>query len=362
MVKPVASILFDNVSPINIEKEQAKFVQSLKQPHLSIISIYAFESPREAATLSKLLNEHGALQHQAHIPKYDLLMCNKSYRQEAYDLCVKELFYSYETIKPIYDTNKVILTLRRLAQHLATKVELQQVEQDNLKMEESINSSIESIDALQTQVQETSTQQDSEFEQVTKSLNELLARVPAIEWEKAFTNIVRSMPESVQRTTLSQFSIKEFRDDLEKYRNNSAEMLNKISSSLDASKPQALSKGPLIVVADDQPVMLKIISSILEPKGYKVESASNGVEALMKAKVMKPELILLDIDMPIMDGLATLDAVKKVETIKHIPIIMLTSHSDKDIIKSSISLGAVDYVVKPTKADILLAKIANALK
>ncbi|GLT19340.1 hypothetical protein GCM10007938_31220 [Vibrio zhanjiangensis] len=361
MVKPVVSVLFENIYSINIEKEQEKFAQSLKEPHLSIISIYSFDDPDEGANLARLLNEHGALQQQASIPRYDILMCNKSYRNRAYELCVEELFHSYENIKPIYDTNKVVLALRRLAQHLAIKVEFQQAEKDNRKMEENINSSLESINLLQKEVQNSVGTQTSEFDQVTSQLNQLLEKVPPVEWEKAFNNIVNSMPESAQRDTLRQFSIKDFRDDLEKYKDNCVGMLDKITHSLDLAKPKSISRGPLVLVADDQPVMRKIIASILEPRGYKVELASNGAEAIMKAKVLRPNLMLLDIDMPIMDGLATLDTIKKVGATSHIPVIMLTSHSDKDVIQSSITLGAVDYVVKPTKAEILLKKISNAI-
>ncbi|KGY10441.1 hypothetical protein SE23_05380 [Vibrio sinaloensis] len=121
------------------------------------------------------------------------------------------------------------------------------------------------------------------------------------------------------------------------------------------------SERPIVIVADDQPVMQKIIATILEPRGFKVELASNGVEAIMKAKVMIPKLILLDIDMPIMDGLATLQAMKQVEMTKNIPIIMLTSHADKSMIQASIDNGASDYVIKPTRADLLLKKIAKVI-
>ncbi|NVD09018.1 response regulator [Vibrio sp. JPW-9-11-11] len=362
MVEPVVSILFDSVYSIDIEREQARFIETLKEDHVSIISIYAFDSPSEAEKLARLLHGHQALQHRSRVPKQDILMCNKTFRHQAYDLCVEDVFYSYETFKPIYDTNKVVLTLRRLAQHLMTQVHLQEAEKDNSEMEASISNSLESIHCLQSEVADSSQSHTQEFDQVTEQLNSLLAHIPKGEWEKAFTNILRSMPDSVQKDALSRFSLQDFRDDIERYKNNSVAMLNRVSESLESAKPKLVTKGPLIVVADDQPVMLKIITSILEPRGYKVEVASNGVEAIMKAKVMRPSLLLLDIDMPIMDGLATLEAVKKVESLNGIPAIMLTSHSDKDIIQSSISLGAVDYVVKPTKAEILLAKIAKVIK
>jgi CheY-like chemotaxis protein len=106
-------------------------------------------------------------------------------------------------------------------------------------------------------------------------------------------------------------------------------------------------------VADDQAVLLKIITTILEPKGFQVETASNGAEAILKAKTLDTALLILDIDMPIMNGIATIKACHKIPSLKNVPIMMLTSYSDKENFKYCLELGAVDYIVKPTNADTL---------
>lgn len=361
IIQSLITSMFDDVTPINVKSDQSKFVQTLSGEHTSIIFIYAFDSAADAEQLSNLLHGHDALNNQSHIPRFEILLCDKSSRLDAYDLCEKNQFYTYEIIKPIYDTNRVKLTLKRLAEHLQSDVELLKVAEDNAELFQTLSQSIDSIAQLRTKVDVQADQQAEDLNEITKPLDELLDNVPAVEWQKAFSSIISSLPEPLQKASARDFSMSTFRENLETYKDNSVGSLQAFSSMLETVKPHMKSERPIVMVADDQPVMQKIIATILEPRGFKVELASNGVEAIMKAKVMIPQLILLDIDMPIMDGLATLQAMKQVEITKNIPVIMLTSHADKSMIQASIDNGASDYVVKPTRADLLLKKIAKVI-
>ncbi|AOT08155.1 response regulator [Pseudoalteromonas luteoviolacea] len=361
MLAPILNSLFETVHFAHIEKEEAKLIGILEQEHKSLIFAHAFESPKDALNSINKLKKLDVFQAVVKCPNFDILFCDKVQRENAFKLCEKEVFYTYETFKPIYDINKIKLTLIRLSQHLESQVDLLEVESENKEMGDNIKSSIESIEALQQNVAKQAGESAKEFEHITSPLDTLLAHVPPAEWEKAFTRIVRALPESVQRSSVDSFSLQAVRDHLEHYKNNSVQMLNALAESLDCAKPQLVSKKTTVIVADDQPVIQKIISNILERRGFKVELANNGVEAVMKAKVMEPSLILLDIDMPIMDGFAALQAIKEVDGVKNVPVMMLTSHSDKEMIQSCIQHGAVDYVVKPTSAKILLGKILKVI-
>lgn len=354
--------MFVNVTPFNITTEQSKFAQTLSGEHSSIIFIYVFDRAEDAERLMTLVRGHDAFKNQEKVPSFDVLLCDKTHRLEAYDLCEKNRFYTYEIIKPLYDTNRLKLTLRRLAEHLQSDVELLKKAENNVELFESLNQSIDSINSLRENVEDQVSLQQKEFDELTSPLDNLLQGVPTAEWEKALASILNSLPESIQRSAPSHFSVHEFRNKLDAYKNNSSGSFLAFSAMLETIKPHINSEQPVIIVADDQPVMQKIISTILEPRGFKVELASNGIEAIMKAKVMRPKLILLDIDMPIMDGIATLQAMKHIEMIKDVPVIMLTSHADKEMIQASVESGASDYVVKPTRADLLLKKITKVIR
>ncbi|WP_299570737.1 response regulator [uncultured Shewanella sp.] len=144
---------------------------------------------------------------------------------------------------------------------------------------------------------------------------------------------------------------------VENFKAHNQNYFNEIGTKVRAAAPSYKKKMPLVLVVDDQNVMLKIITTILKPKGFDVEVAINGAAAINKLKSCKPELILLDIDMPVMNGIQTLKNMKSMEQLENVPIIMLTSITDKESFIECRQLGAIDYIVKPTNAETLLKKI-----
>lgn len=102
-----------------------------------------------------------------------------------------------------------------------------------------------------------------------------------------------------------------------------------------------------ILLVDDDPLLIRMYQTKFELDGDKVVTAGNGQIALEKAKEYKPDIILLDVMMPVLDGLVTLKKLKEDSELKHTPVVMLTnvSASDTDIEKG-LELGAVSYLVK----------------
>lgn len=117
-----------------------------------------------------------------------------------------------------------------------------------------------------------------------------------------------------------------------------------------------------VLVVDDEPKLVKLIESRLRANGYTVLTAANGEEGLEMARRHLPDLILLDIVMPKMDGKETLLALKDDDTTRAIPVIMLTAKSGSDDVVECLSEGgAADYIVKPYVAGEFLHKINTAL-
>lgn len=269
IIQSLITSMFDDVTPINVKSDQSKFVQTLSGEHTSIIFIYAFDSAADAEQLSNLLHGHDALNNQSHIPRFEILLCDKSSRLDAYDLCEKNQFYTYEIIKPIYDTNRVKLTLKRLAEHLQSDVELLKVAEDNAELFQTLSQSIDSIAQLRTKVDVQADQQAEDLNEITKPLDELLDNVPAVEWQKAFSSIISSLPEPLQKASARDFSMSTFRENLETYKDNSVGSLQAFSSMLETVKPHMKSERPIVVVADDQPVMQKSLPLFSNPEALK---------------------------------------------------------------------------------------------
>ena len=118
----------------------------------------------------------------------------------------------------------------------------------------------------------------------------------------------------------------------------------------------------LVLAVDDKPQNLQFLGKVLSDSGYEVGLAQNGQEALNFVKKSEPDLILLDIMMPGMDGYEVCERLKKDFSARHIPIIFLTAKTDSEDIVKGFDVGGVDYVTKPFNCAELLARIKTHLE
>jgi two-component system KDP operon response regulator KdpE len=115
----------------------------------------------------------------------------------------------------------------------------------------------------------------------------------------------------------------------------------------------------LILVVDDEPRMTKFIRMNLELEGYRVVEAHNGLEALEKARTNLPDLVVLDVMMPELNGFDTLEMLREVSSV---PVIMLTVRADEEDKVRGLELGADDYVTKPFGAREFASRVKAVLR
>ena len=115
-----------------------------------------------------------------------------------------------------------------------------------------------------------------------------------------------------------------------------------------------------VLVIDDAPENLKLMSTLLKDR-YRVKVANGGVRGLSLAQSALPDLILLDIMMPDLDGYTVCERLKADPATRHIPVIFLTARSEAEDERHGLALGAVDYITKPISAPIFLMRIQNHL-
>jgi adenylate cyclase len=119
---------------------------------------------------------------------------------------------------------------------------------------------------------------------------------------------------------------------------------------------------PLILVVDDMPENLEIVSMRLATQPYEIVTAVDGEEALAKTKAVRPDLILLDIMMPKLDGIDVTRRLKGDASLPFIPIILLTAKSDSKDIVAGLEAGGDDYLTKPFDHASLLARVRSMLR
>lgn len=120
--------------------------------------------------------------------------------------------------------------------------------------------------------------------------------------------------------------------------------------------------GKLILSVEDEEDIQQLVSYNLMKAGYQVICAESGEEALEKLGAEKPDLIILDLMLPGMNGLEVCKHIKKTDSLKNIPVVMLTAKSEEVDIITGLEIGAEDYVTKPFSPKVLIARIKTALR
>ena len=114
-----------------------------------------------------------------------------------------------------------------------------------------------------------------------------------------------------------------------------------------------------ILIVDDDPDIIEILTYNLSNEGYNVKSAVNGIEAIKKAKKFIPDIILLDVMMPEMDGIEACSNLREIESLSKSMIIFLSARGEDFTQIAAFDAGADDYINKPVKPKILLKKISS---
>jgi two-component system chemotaxis response regulator CheY len=116
-----------------------------------------------------------------------------------------------------------------------------------------------------------------------------------------------------------------------------------------------------ILTVDDSTTVRRILAALFAPFGCTICEAADGEEGLAVAALEKPDLILLDYNMPVMDGLTMLQRLREDAAMRHTPVILLTAEAGAKNIAAAARLGARDYVTKPFQDEVLIAKVARII-
>ena len=117
-----------------------------------------------------------------------------------------------------------------------------------------------------------------------------------------------------------------------------------------------------IAIVDDDIANLKVASHILSEEGIRVSCLRSGEELLEFLLTNKPNLILLDVHMPMMDGFEAIRRIRELESVRDIPVIFLTADDDTDTEVKALSVGAMDFIRKPFVSEVLLLRVRHTVE
>ncbi len=117
-----------------------------------------------------------------------------------------------------------------------------------------------------------------------------------------------------------------------------------------------------ILVVEDEPDILELLRHVLEKDGHMVRTAETGEEALQKLRMATPQLLLLDLMLPGMDGLELCRRVRQNPDTRDLPVIMLTARGEENDVVAGLNLGADDYITKPFSPRVLMARLQAVIR
>jgi len=128
------------------------------------------------------------------------------------------------------------------------------------------------------------------------------------------------------------------------------------------SQSTLITGKPLVLVADDDATHRKVIQKVLEESGFRVVTAPNGKEAIDQVAKFNPDVVLLDVEMPEMDGFSVCEIIRARKTDREIPIFIITSRDDEESVERAYKLGATDFLTKPIALPVLPHRIRYILR
>lgn len=333
MVKDMLRSEFEQVLVSTIA-DQAAIDFEAHQPDVLILAFNSLEKAEQHyLSLFRLCKGLHAQPHRT------LVLCDKSELHQAYAQCRDERFDDYVLFWPlIHDAPRLSMSVTRAWRDLlrARSAALA------VDMARQVRRMVE----VERDLKEQLGQGRSHAEAATRSLDGVILEIDALK------------PHDVgQRLRSLKAQVQPFRLWLE-HMNHKLEPHAACATTL---SEMAERFQPVVLIVDDNAFERKLVGQLLEEALYDLVFAESGSEALAVLCDVRPDLILLDMDMPGINGLETLDRLKVNPDLSGIPVMMITGHSEKDVVVQCLRAGAVDFSVKPLDRETFLKKVAKVL-
>ena len=360
--KQIASMLKNQFERVSTSSREERFVSDFDAASPDVL-ILAFQNLESSEQYCLGLFRHSEIAH-AH-PHRSIVLCTKDNVRRAFELCRKEYFDDYVLFWPlVHDSFRlpmsIIIAGRSLLTANASSVSHSVLAQAGVAgtlettLDERLDAGRRHIKGLDQQCSaiaaelsalETHFDLDLESDGATPSREDAPdARLRAKPTEGVRRELDRSREQVLPLT--------EWFDSVKR----------ELSPQLDAVRTigkLAAERVPVVLVVDDDEFQCKLLASLLESLRCQTHLAHSGGDAFAVIARHRPDLILMDIELPDTDGITVARRIRSIPALARTPIIMITGHSERRIIQASLGAGASDFVVKPFERRILLEKLAR---
>ncbi len=289
--------------------------------------------------------------------------------KSAFDYCVRDIFDDYAVATPLRDIHRIRLSVRLAMQRRRSE---QQVGIQATRAAEALDEARgRSEDARQVVARTQGELGDRLAEEIAGLAGQMkrpeMAETVKVLDEARLDTHLREFTESRIRPAVqrSQASIDAALSEMaevfaRKYQEHVGGRARRAMPEPATAAPTEVperARGAHILVVDDDSAYAGIVQGFLEEAGFRVTVASNGQQALTLMARQRPALVLMDFEMPVMNGAEATRRMKAHPLLRSIPVIMLTGHSGKEVIQASLKAGAADFILKPGERNAMTGKV-----
>jgi CheY-like chemotaxis protein len=356
---------FDNIV-LCADAEQAVRDFDTHRPQVLVLAFHALE---KAEQFYLGLYRHSSLI-QGH-PHRTLVLCNKDEVHRAYELCKRDYFDDYILFWPFtHDAPRLPMATHHALRELGHKgdapstaefaVQARRVAELEAQLDQYIAKGRQQIDSASRSLERAEQDIGAALDSFSRKLPEPDSGVPAAEKYRAECRreIDHGMVEEIEKR------LEAVGDAMHPVREWVGSIKEDLAPQLESARALGtLAKRvrPLVLVVDDDEFQHQLLTQILAELNLELIFALSSTEALATLRRHRPDLILMDVNLPDVDGIEVTRQIKSIEGLAGIPMLMITGRSEKNVVLDSLKAGASDFVVKPFDRDSLIGKMRKLL-
>jgi CheY-like chemotaxis protein len=337
--------------------------------HRPKVLLLAFDSLEKAQRYYLGLYRFSPVVHS--VPHRTLILCNKEEVRAVYELCRKAFFDDYVLYWPLsHDGPRLLMSLHLAIRHLAdgalpSATQLAMQARRMATLEALLKDAMVDIDARiahsSIRLQEAETTAGAAIDAFSRDMagGKFEAAVAvkdaaalAMELNRLKTN---GLQEPLRLAFEATRPVQQWAESFEQRVGPHLEAVRTLQSMAEQVRPRVL-------VVDDDPFQLKLIAAALDGEGYDLDTASSGTGALKLAHNRRPDLVLLDMNMPEMGGIEVLRHLRALPQCSGIPVIMITGNSERQVVLDCLQAGATGFIVKPVDRAVLTKRLGEVLQ
>ena len=365
----VRKLLREDFSNVLCSTDPERAIQDFEK-HRPQVLVLAFDGLEKAERYYLSLYRLGTVVHA--LAHRTVILCNKDDLQRVYKLCKKDYFDDYVLFWPLtHDAPRLPMAVHHALRQL-------RAEQPGSPTAEDFAAQARRLAAMEGQVERHAALGSERIDLASQSVqgarHDIGAALDDFSHKMSrgdLRELVEVRDASRLQREIDRLKSEEIAASLgrvaatvQPVRDWAGSLEEKLAPHLKAARAlQGLAERvrPLVLVVDDDEFQHKVLRTVLQDANVELAFATSGAEAFVALRRRRPDLILMDVGLPSVDGVETTRQIKSTQPFARIPILMITGHSGKEVVVRSANAGASGFVVKPFGKEILLAKIRDAL-